>query len=168
MTTLSPPRAHNIDEVKQALADTRATADGPPPVVVFTNGVFDLPHPGHVRSLRAAKAFGDILVVGINSDESVARLKGNDRPIITAVERAKILSAMEMVDFVVIFPEDTPLETVKVIQPDVIAKGAEYRGREVVGADVVMASGGRVEFLPMEDGISSTEIIDRIRRAHSQ
>lgn len=168
MTTLSPPRAHTVEEVKQDLDQARAAAHGPAPVVVFTNGVFDLPHPGHVGSLRAAKAFGDILVVAINSDESVARLKGPSRPIIPASERARILSAMEMVDYVVIFPEDTPLKTVKALQPDVIAKGAEYRGREVVGADVVMASGGRVEFLPMEDGISSTEIIDRIRQAHSQ
>jgi D-beta-D-heptose 7-phosphate kinase/D-beta-D-heptose 1-phosphate adenosyltransferase len=134
--------------------------------IVFTNGVFDLPHPGHVSSLRAAKTLGDVLVVGINTDASVRRGKGHDRPIIPESERAKILASFEMVDFVTLFDEDTPIEVVKTIQPDVIAKGADYRNREVVGADVVMARGGRVEFLPMEDGISSTTIIDRIMRAH--
>lgn len=168
MTALAPPQAHSIDEVKQAITAMRTSGAEPAPVIVFTNGVFDLPHPGHLRSLRAAKALGDILIVAINSDESVARLKGPTRPIIPANERSKILAAMDMVDYVVIFSEDTPLKTVEALQPDVIAKGAEYRGREVVGADVVIARGGKVEFLPMENGISSTEIIDRIRRAHSQ
>ena len=159
------PRPNSLDEVLAEVRRLRQEPNGKMKIV-FTNGVFDLPHPGHVRSLRAARALGDLLIVGINSDESVRRLKGNDRPIIPAVERAKILSAFEMVDFVVIFNEDTPLEVVKAIQPDVIAKGADYQNREVVGADVVMARGGCVEFLPMEDGISSTTIVDRIVRAH--
>jgi len=136
------------------------------PVVVFTNGVFDLIHPGHVLSLRAAASNGDLLVVGINSDESVRRLKGPQRPVIPARERAKILASMEMVDFVVIFDEDTPLQVVEALRPDVIAKGAEYQGREVVGAQVVESHGGRVAYLPMQDGVSSTTIIERIIQAH--
>ena len=156
------PRSYSAEEVAEMLAPVRAAGQ----LIVFTNGVFDLPHPGHVRSLRAARELGDVLVVGVNSDASVKRGKGSDRPIIPAVERAKILASFEMVDFVVVFDEDTPIEVVKTIQPDIIAKGADYRGREVVGADEVVARGGRVEFLPMEDGISSTTIIDRIVRAH--
>ena len=160
--TLAMPRAHSISEVLESLKGYRSGGK----TVVMTNGVFDLPHPGHVRSLRAAKALGDVLVVAVNSDESVRRVKGSDRPVIPASERAKILASMDMVDFVIIFDEDTPLEVVKAIQPDIIAKGADYRGREVVGSDVVESRGGRVEYLPMEEGISSTTIIDRIVRAH--
>lgn len=159
---LAPPRAYTLSEVVSALDDLRSAGK----TIVFTNGVFDLPHPGHVRSLRAARALGDVLVVAINSDESVRRLKGPDRPLLAETERAKILAAFEMVDFVTIFDEDTPLEIVKAIRPNVIAKGADYRGREVVGWDVVEALGGKVEFLPMEDGISSSAIVHRIVQAH--
>lgn len=162
---MEPPRASSLEEVLEVVNGLRRQADQCHRIV-FTNGVFDLPHPGHVRSLRAAKAMGDLLIVAINSDESVRRLKGPNRPIIPENERAKILASFEMVDFVIIFGEDTPLEVVKAIQPDIIAKGADYRNREVVGSDVVMARGGRVEFLPMEDGISSTTIVDRIVQAH--
>ncbi len=156
------PGACSVSEVLAALGPLREQGQ----TVVFTNGVFDLPHPGHVRSLRAAAALGDVLVVAINSDRSVAKLKGIDRPIIPAIERAKILDSFYMVDFVIVFDEDTPLEIVQAIQPDVIAKGSDYRNREVVGSDVVMSRGGTVEFLPLEEGISSTVIIDRIVRAH--
>ncbi len=156
------PRACTVGEVAAALKPLRAEGR----VVVFTNGVFDLPHPGHVRSLRAARALGDLLVVAINSDQSVARLKGAGRPVIAAVERAKIIASFDMVDFVTIFDEDTPLEVVQALQPDIIAKGADYRDREVVGADVVMGRGGRVEFLPLEEGLSSTAIIERVVQAH--
>lgn len=163
----APPKSGQILNLADAAREiTRARAASPAPVIVFTNGVFDLPHPGHVRSLRAARALGDILVVAINSDESVARLKGPGRPIISQAERARIISSFDMVDFVIIFDEDTPADTVRAIQPDIIAKGGEYLHREVVGSDVVLARGGRVEFLPMEDGISSTTIINRIIQAH--
>lgn len=162
MTTMPPPRAHTAAEINEAIAPLRAEGK----TVVMTNGVFDLPHPGHVRSLQAAADLGDILVVAINGDASVRRLKGEKRPIISDIERAKILSSLEMVDFVVIFDEDTPLEIVKAIQPDVIAKGNDYRGREVVGSDVVENRGGRVEYLPMEEGISTSTIINRIVKAH--
>ena len=157
-----PPRVWQLDELLAALAPLRAARK----TIVFTNGVFDLPHPGHVHSLRAARAHGDVLVVGVNSDDSVRRGKGPDRPVISEGERAKILASFEMVDFVTIFREDTPLEIVKAIQPDVIAKGADYRGREVVGSEVVLARGGRVEYLPIYEGISSTAIVDRIVQAH--
>ncbi len=156
------PRASTVEEI--VLAIQRLRAEGQK--VVFTNGVFDLPHPGHVRSLRAARELGDILVVAINSDESVARLKGAGRPVLSSIERAKILASFKMVDFVTVFEEDTPLEVVRAIKPDVIAKGSDYRNREVVGSDVVLGLGGRVEFLPLENGISSTTIVDRIVKAH--
>ena len=163
--SIEMPRVQSLDEVVRAVEKLRSS--GSPPVIVFTNGVFDLPHPGHVLSLRSAAELGDVLIVGVNSDASVQRLKGPDRPIIADVERGKIVASFEMVDFVVIFDEDTPLEVVKAIQPDVIAKGADYRGREVVGSDVVEARGGRVEFLPLQDGISSTGIVERIVRSHA-
>lgn len=164
--SLSPPRAHTVEEVSSAIQKMRSSSQ--PPVVVFTNGVFDLPHPGHVQSLRDAKALGTVLVVAINSDDSVRRLKGPSRPIISDQERAKILASFEMVDFVVIFSEDTPLKVVQAIKPDVIAKGEEYRGREVVGSDVVKSAGGRVSLLPMKDNLSTTAVVDRIVKAHQQ
>ncbi len=156
------PRAYTVEEVAKELEPLRSLGN----TIVFTNGVFDLPHPGHVRSLRAARALGDVLVVAVNSDESTRRLKGEQRPIISANERAKILASFDMVDFVVIFDEDTPLSVVQALQPDVIAKGADYRNREVVGSEAVRVRGGRVEFLPFEEGISSSTIIERIVQAH--
>ncbi len=164
--SLPPPQAHTLEEISAALREKRSGEK--PPTVVFTNGVFDLPHPGHVQSLRDAKTLGDILIVAINSDDSVRRLKGPNRPIISEKERAKILASFEMVDFVVIFSEDTPLKVVQALKPDVIAKGEEYRGREVVGSDTVKAAGGRVSLLPMKHNLSTTAVVDRIVKAHQQ
>lgn len=159
--------AYTLDETVAALNKLRS-ADGPRPRIVFTNGVFDLPHPGHLRSLQAARALGDILVVGVNSDESVRRLKGPLRPVLPQHERAKILASFEMVDFVVIFTEDTPHNIVQALQPDIIAKGEEYRGREVVGSDIVLARGGSVEYLPMQPDLSTTNIVERILQSQKQ
>ena len=125
--------------------------------IVFTNGCFDILHAGHVKYLKEAKSFGDILIVGLNSDESVKRLKGESRPINTFEDRATVLSALESVDFVVGFSEDTPYELIKVIKPDVLVKGGDYEGKEVVGSDIAKET-RLVQFV---DGKSTTNIIQR-------
>jgi D-beta-D-heptose 7-phosphate kinase/D-beta-D-heptose 1-phosphate adenosyltransferase len=127
--------------------------------VVFTNGVYDLLHPGHVRYLKAARALGDALIVGVNSDRSVRAIKGPTRPITTESERAEILTALECVDAAVIFDEDTPAEIIKAIQPDVLVKGADWAADAIVGRDTVEARGGRVVRMPIEEGWSTTSII---------
>jgi len=135
-----------------------------PGTVVFTNGVFDLLHPGHIDVLTGARAQGDSLVVGVNSDASVRRLgKGPDRPVRSEAERAYVLAGLAAVDAVVVFDEDTPLELVSTILPDVIVKGGDYAPDTVVGADVVRARGGRVVIIPLTPGQSTTSIIQRLR-----
>lgn len=131
--------------------------------VVFTNGVFDLLHPGHVDVLNAARAEGDALVVGINSDASVRRLKGAERPVRTQAERAYVLAALESVDAVTVFDEDTPLELVRAVLPDVIVKGGDYSPDTIVGAAEVRERGGRVVVVPLTEGQSTTRIIERLR-----
>ncbi len=133
--------------------------------VVFTNGVFDLLHPGHIDVLLGARREGAALVVGLNSDASVRRLKGPTRPVRTEAERAAVLSALEMVDLVVIFPQDTPAELVARLQPDVIVKGGDYSPDTIVGADVVRARGGRVVVIPLVPGQSTTGIIAKVQDA---
>lgn len=130
--------------------------------VVFTNGVYDLLHPGHVRYLKAARALGDALVVGVNSDRSVRAIKGPTRPITTESERAEILTALACVDAAVIFDEDTPAEIIKAIQPDVLVKGADWAPDAIVGRDTVEARGGRVVSMPIEEGWSTTGIVGKI------
>jgi rfaE bifunctional protein nucleotidyltransferase chain/domain len=129
---------------------------------VFTNGVFDLLHPGHIDVLTAARAAGDALVVGVNSDASVQRLKGPSRPVRTEAERAYVLAALESVDLVVMFGEDTPLELVKRVRPDVIVKGGDYSEDTIVGAREVKAWGGSVMVVPLTPGQSTTRIIERM------
>jgi D-beta-D-heptose 7-phosphate kinase/D-beta-D-heptose 1-phosphate adenosyltransferase len=133
-------------------------------IVVFTNGVFDLLHPGHVRYLAAARALGDALIVGVNSDRSVRAIKGPSRPITPEAERAEILSALSSVDAAVVFDEDTPAEIIKAIQPDVLVKGADWAEDAIVGRDTVEARGGRVVRVPIEHGWSTTGILDRVRK----
>jgi rfaE bifunctional protein nucleotidyltransferase chain/domain len=133
--------------------------------LVFTNGVFDLLHPGHVRLLAAARALGDALIVGINSDRSVGANKGPARPISPARERAEVLAAMAAVDAVVVFDEDTPQSLVASLRPDVLVKGADWGHDAVVGRAEVEARGGRVERLDLAPGFSTTAIIERIRGA---
>lgn len=131
--------------------------------VVFTNGVFDLLHPGHVDVLRGARARGDALVVGVNSDASVRRLKGPGRPVRSEAERVYVLAALEMVDAVVIFEQDTPLELVTRLAPDIIVKGGDYTPDTVVGAREVRARGGEVVIIPLTPGQSTTAIIEKLR-----
>jgi rfaE bifunctional protein nucleotidyltransferase chain/domain len=132
--------------------------------IVFTNGVFDLLHPGHVAQLEAAHNFGDVLIVGVNSDASVKLLsKGDGRPILDEAARSVILRALRAVDAVVLFDEPTPLELITAIRPDVLVKGGDYANAEVVGRDVVEANGGSVELIDLISGYSSSAIIAKIR-----
>ena len=130
--------------------------------IVFTNGCFDLLHPGHIRLLSTAAAEGDVVIVGINDDESVRRLKGENRPIYPAEERAEILLALRWVDLVTLFPEDTPLETIERIRPDVLVKGAEYKETQIVGATFVRGYGGDVVRVPMKRGHATRLMVKRI------
>jgi rfaE bifunctional protein nucleotidyltransferase chain/domain len=131
--------------------------------VVFTNGVFDLLHPGHVDVLVGARRCGDVLIVGVNSDASVKRLKGPGRPVRSEAERAYVLAALEAVDAVTVFEQDTPLELVQVILPDVLVKGGDYSPETVVGAAEVQARGGNVVIIPLTPGHSTTSTIERLR-----
>lgn len=135
--------------------------------IVFTNGCFDLLHAGHVLYLESAKNLGDILIIGLNSDASVQRLKGPGRPVNHQEERSIVLAALEAVDYVVIFDEDTPLELIKQVRPDVLVKGGDWSVDQIVGADEVFAHGGSVRSLDFQQGFSSTNIIKRIREAGS-
>lgn len=142
----------------------RARADGK--TVVFTNGVFDILHPGHTRYLRDARALGSVLIVGINSDRSARALgKAPDRPINSEAERAEVLSALAAVDAVVVFDEETPHEIIKLIQPDILVKGADWAENEIVGRDVVEARGGRVVRVSLAGGYSTTKLIERVRQS---
>jgi D-glycero-beta-D-manno-heptose 1-phosphate adenylyltransferase len=131
--------------------------------VVFTNGVFDLLHVGHLRYLQHARGLGDALLVGVNSDRSVRQIKGSDRPITAEAERAEVLAALACVDGVVIFDEDTPRDVIMAIQPDVLVKGADWAADAIVGRDIVEARGGRVVRVAIEPGHSTTKLVDRIR-----
>jgi D-beta-D-heptose 7-phosphate kinase/D-beta-D-heptose 1-phosphate adenosyltransferase len=133
--------------------------------VVFTNGVFDILHPGHVRYLRDARALGDLLIVGLNSDGSVKALnKAPDRPINAELERAEVLAALASVDAVVIFDEETPHEIISALQPDILVKGADWGEDAIVGRDVVEARGGRVVRIALAEGYSTTRLIERVRK----
>ena len=132
--------------------------------IVFTNGVFDILHPGHVRYLQAARAHGDVLIVGLNSDASVRRNKGPNRPINPQDERAEVVAALACVDAVSVFDEDTPAEIIRRVQPDVLVKGADWPADQIVGRDTVEARGGRVVLEPVEQGYSTTSLVDRARR----
>lgn len=149
------------------IAEAAALADAARKVgrtVVFTNGVFDILHPGHVRYLKRARALGDLLVVGVNSDASVRGNKGPDRPVTPEAERAEILEALSSVDAVVIFDDPTPYRVIAAVQPDVLVKGADWAENAIVGRDIVEARGGRVVRMDIEAGYSTSGIIARIRR----
>ena len=131
--------------------------------VVFTNGVFDLLHPGHVRYLTRARSLGDALIVGVNSDRSVRSNKGDGRPINAEAERAEVLAALHTVDAVVVFDEETPHDLIAAVQPDVLVKGADWPADQIVGRDTVEARGGRVIRIPVEAGHSTSALLERIR-----
>jgi D-beta-D-heptose 7-phosphate kinase/D-beta-D-heptose 1-phosphate adenosyltransferase len=131
--------------------------------IVFTNGCFDILHRGHVEYLAAARQLGDVLIVGLNSDASIRRLKGPDRPINPQDDRAAVLDGLRSVDIVTIFEEDTPAQLIAIVEPDVLVKGGDYTEATVVGADVVRARGGRVVIVPLLEGRSTSALIARIR-----
>jgi len=134
--------------------------------IVFTNGCFDIIHAGHVRYLRKARSLGDILVVGLNSDSSVRKIKGGGRPVVGERDRAEVLSALDPVDYVVLFSDETPLRLIERIRPDVLVKGADWKEGEIAGAEVVKRHGGSVSRIRLARGRSTTEIIKRIVRLH--
>jgi len=156
-TTL--PQPASVD----AARDLAARVQGARGLVVFTNGVFDLLHPGHVRYLQAARQLGGALIVGVNSDRSVRANKGPERPINPERERAEVLAALACVDLAVIFDEDTPHALITDIQPDILVKGADWGEHNIVGRDVVEARGGHVVRMELSPGFSTTTLIDRTR-----
>ena len=157
---MSAASAGKVRSREQALAWRRAQ----PGVVVFTNGVFDLLHPGHVELLEAARREGESLVVGLNTDASVRRLaKGPERPVVTEAARARVLAALAAVDCVVLFDDDTPLALIRDLAPDVLVKGDDYSRDRIVGADWIEARGGRVVRVPLVSGFSTSALVERLR-----
>ena len=158
---MNPARDRGVEQATQFAGDIHARGGK----VVFTNGVFDLLHPGHIRYLQDARTLGDALIVGVNSDRSVRAIKGPERPITPENERAEILSALECVDAVAIFDEETPAEIIRRIQPDILVKGADWGPGNIVGRDTVEARGGRVVRMELSRGYSTTELIRRVRKS---
>lgn len=132
--------------------------------VVFTNGCFDLLHPGHVRYLRQARDLGDVLIVGLNSDRAVRELKGSSRPILNEAERAEVMGSLRSVDYVIVFDDVSPRDLIAAVLPDILVKGADWAIDEIIGRAEVEAAGGEVKTLPFVPGVSTSEIIDRIRK----
>jgi rfaE bifunctional protein nucleotidyltransferase chain/domain len=130
--------------------------------IVFTNGCFDILHIGHLELLEAARQYGDVLIVGLNSDDSVRRLKGSQRPINKEVDRARLLAALTVVDYVVVFGEDTPRELIEAITPNVLVKGGDYNLDTIIGRDIVESNGGQVVVFPLVSGKSSSNVLDRL------
>ena len=151
---------YQIDNVINAIKNQKKDSKK----IVFTNGCFDILHVGHIRYLSEAKSLGDVLVVGINSDKSIKELKGPSRPINSLSDRALILSELKYVDYVVRFEEQTPLELIKIIMPDILVKGGDYKPDTVVGSNEVIHSGGQVKLLQFHRGYSSTNYIDKIKK----
>ena len=163
MTGEAPPPFEPLSIAACAAVAARLRAEGRR--VVFTNGVFDLLHPGHVRYLQAARAEGDALIVAVNSDRSVRGNKGPDRPVTPERERAELIAALACVDAVTIFDEPTPAAVIAAVQPDVLVKGADWAADAIVGRETVEARGGRVVRVTIEPGWSTTTILERIRGA---
>ena len=148
-----------VGELSEIAAQARAKRK----IVVFTNGCFDLLHRGHVHMLREAKAQGDLLIVAMNSDSSVKAIKGPSRPIMPEIDRVELIAAMEMVDYVVVYDEPDPYNLIAAIKPNVLAKGGDWSPDKIIGADIVERHGGRVAVIPSLEGLSPTEIIERIK-----
>ena len=153
---------------KHALIQERQILRSQGKRLVFTNGCFDLLHTGHVRYLREARSLGDALVVALNSDRSVGVLKGEGRPILNEAERAEVISALEAVDYVIVFDQETPRELIKDILPDVLVKGGDWTLDEIIGREEVESAGGTVRSLPYVEGSSTSDIIERVIRIEKQ
>jgi rfaE bifunctional protein nucleotidyltransferase chain/domain len=151
----------SLEEIKAIVVGARNNGKR----IAFTNGCFDLLHRGHVHVLRAARACADVLIVGVNSDESVKQIKGPARPVLPEADRCELLGAMEMVDFVILFNEPDPYDLIAAIQPDVLVKGGDWNSERIIGADLVEEGGGRVVVVPYIKGFSTTEILERIRNS---
>jgi len=162
--TSSNERIQSRQKLKIILAQVKSEGKK----IVFTNGCFDIIHLGHVRLLEKAKSFGDLMVVGINSDSSIARLKGEGRPVVPEVERAEILSAFSCVDFVTSFEEETPQNIIQELVPDILVKGADWPISQIVGRQIVELNGGEVISIDFEEGFSTSEIIRRIKNASEE
>ena len=147
---------------REELVKIRQQARRQGQTVVFTNGCFDLLHRGHVEYLGEARKQGDLLVVGLNSDRSMRKLKGPQRPLIAQADRAKVLAALEMVDYICIFDEETPARLIQSVVPDVLVKGGDYQEEDIVGRDTVRAAGGRVVVVPLVEGFSTKDLIEKI------
>jgi rfaE bifunctional protein nucleotidyltransferase chain/domain len=161
--TTTDKRVMDLVQVQRAVNVWRMKGDR----IVFTNGCFDILHRGHVEYLQEAAALGDRLIIGLNSDDSVRRLgKDTDRPLNDQNSRAKVLTALRLVDAVVIFDQDTPLELIQVIGPDVLVKGGDWKEEQIVGAELVKARGGVVRSLQLVEGYSTTALVERIRSKH--
>ncbi len=148
----------DLDRIKLRVAEWRVSGE----TIVFTNGCFDLLHVGHIALLEDCRRFGSKLILGLNSDASVCRLKGPTRPIVSERERARVMSALAAVDAVVLFEEDTPLELIRALKPDVLVKGGDYTIETVVGHEEVLRNGGRVEIVPTVEGFSTTNIVKKL------
>jgi len=154
----------SLEELKSECSDLRAVGKR----VVFTNGCFDILHPGHTRYLHEARALGDYLIVAVNSDRSVEALKGQGRPILSEEARSELLAALGFVDAVLIFDQETPLGVIQELLPDILVKGADWSEEEIVGADVVKKAGGEVKRIPVIEGFSTSDIIEKILRLIDQ
>jgi D-glycero-beta-D-manno-heptose 1-phosphate adenylyltransferase len=159
-TITVPAKYKSVDELSAISAQARKAGR----VVVFTNGCFDLVHRGHIHLLRQAKALGDILIVGLNSDVSVKTIKGPDRPIMPEADRIELIAALQMVDYVVVYSEPDPYHIIAAIKPNVLVKGGDWSADKIIGADVVEQNGGRVAVVPYLPEFSTTQIIERIRK----
>ena len=153
------PKICNIEELKRRLAQWRVKSDR----IVFTNGCFDILHVGHLHTLKESIQLGDKLIVGLNSDASVSRLKGKERPIVNQLDRSEMLAAFEMVDAVIIFEDGTPEELIQMIKPDVLCKGGDWYIENIVGGDFVKSYGGQVVSIPFVQGYSSSSLINKIK-----
>ncbi len=162
LSSVIPSKIYQLPQLKNKIASWRVTGH----TIAFTNGVFDMLHEGHIFSLSQAAAEADYLIVAVNSDASVKKLKGPNRPVNNEQTRALILASLIMVDAVIIFGEDTPLHLITEMMPDIIVKGGDYTPEQVVGATEVLANGGRVVINPLIEGISTTAIIDKLKTSY--
>jgi D-beta-D-heptose 7-phosphate kinase/D-beta-D-heptose 1-phosphate adenosyltransferase len=154
-----PGKLKSLEELERLITSAKARGNK----IVFTNGCFDILHPGHLHLLRESKALGDSLIVAVNSDRSVKQIKGPTRPFISEAGRAELIGALEMVDYVILFDEPDPRRLLAALKPDVLVKGGDYGRATVVGADIVERNGGTIAIIPFLEGFSTTGIIERAR-----